>query len=85
MAQHKKQLGGNKYVTKAQVWADQLGSTPSIIFYVANAPAQPPEESEEDIWNTKRSLDGTQGLGNAVKRSADGKNVIREHIILAKL
>ncbi|KAL1601929.1 Mitochondrial import inner membrane translocase subunit tim8 [Nothophoma quercina] len=85
LAQHKNQLGGNKYVTKAQVWADQLGSTPSIIFYVANAPAQPPEEPDEDIWNTRRSLDGTQGLGNAVKRSADGKNVIREHIILAKL
>ena len=71
LMQHKRQLGGNKYIEKVRVLeSEKEGSWPYFLFYVAG---------------TAKSADGEMGNSRVIKRTEDGKHVIREHVIRAKL
>ena len=80
LAQHKTQLGGNKYVYQVTVWSDREGDQ-QMMFWVKNAPLPPEEELEQDRSRTPTPEQG----GKVVKRSTDGRNVVREYIVRAKL
>ena len=76
--QHKTQLGGNKYIHEVTVWMSSDGDV-QMMFWVKDSPppkAAPPGQS------VRR---GPASEGEVVKRSHDGKNIIREHRFLAKL
>ena len=80
------QLGGNKYVYKVKVWADQMdGTMSSMVFWAADVPRLPTLNLGEDIGNHAHPDDGTRGFGKIVKRSAGGRNIVCEHAIMAKL
>lgn len=82
LAQHKTQLGGNKYVYQATVWKDRDGDL-QMIFWVKTAP---PPSGNIDGDKTSMSLSGgVDTINEVVKRSADGKNVIRRHVVCARL
>ena len=80
LAQHKTQLGGNKYIYQVTVWSDREGDQ-QMMFWVKNAPLPPEEELEQDRSRTPTPEQG----GKVVKRSTDGRNVVREYIVRAKL
>ena len=85
LAQHKIQLGGNKYIYQVTVWRDRDGDE-QMMFWVKNAPLPPEEELEQDRSRTPTpEHEGAHTLSKVVKRSLDGRNVVREHIMLAKL
>jgi hypothetical protein len=69
VVQRKTQLGGNKYIYQVTLWMSSDGDV-QIMFWVKDAPQ-----------GQKNRRDLTQ----VVHRSQDGKNVIREHRIFAKL
>ena len=80
LAQHKTQLGGNKYVYQVTVWDDREGDT-QMMFWVKTAPLPPAEEMEQDRSRTPTP----EQEGGFIKRSMDGRNFVREHVVLAKL
>lgn len=80
LAQHKTQLGGNKYVYQVSVWKDRYGDE-QMMFWVKDAP--PPED--DGIKTPTPAKDDANADGTVVKRSIEGRNLIREYIILAKL
>jgi hypothetical protein len=80
LAQHKQQLG-NKYISKITVFVEsETAGSPNMLFWVSDAP--PPTEDPDD-----------KGPGGVVRnmalpvmrRSVNLKNILREHIIHAKL
>ncbi|KAJ4347557.1 Mitochondrial import inner membrane translocase subunit tim8 [Ascochyta clinopodiicola] len=82
VAQHKTQLQANKYVYQVTVWKDQYGDE-QMMFWVKNAP---PPANNSDRSKTPVPQNGDVNTrGKVVKRSADGRNIVREHIVLAKL
>jgi hypothetical protein len=84
-AQHKTQLGGNKYVHQVTVCKDRDGDE-QMMFWDTNAPLTPEEELEQDRSRTPTpEHDDAHALGKVIKRSLDGRNVIREHVMFAKL
>lgn len=89
MIQHKNQLGGNKYVHKVTVWKDS-GGDEQMLFWVRNAPLPPEEELEQDRSRTptpdKEGVVSASGMAAvAVEHNLDGRNIIREHRVLARL
>jgi hypothetical protein len=73
LMQHKRQLGGNKYISKMKVFkSEKEGSWPYFLFYVEGPAA---------------SGGGDSGSGSemrdtrVVKRSDDREHLIREHVI----
>ncbi|KAJ4311116.1 Mitochondrial import inner membrane translocase subunit tim8 [Neodidymelliopsis sp. IMI 364377] len=80
LAQHKTQLGGNKYVYQVTVWRDSDGDE-QMMLWVKDAP--PPEEEEPD--KTKKLQGGVLAGGKKVRHSKDGKKMMRKHIVRAKL
>ncbi|KAF3009504.1 hypothetical protein E8E13_003824 [Curvularia kusanoi] len=100
LVQHKTQLGANKYVYKVTIWTDNVGSE-QMLFWVKNAPLSPEEECDRDgsctptppgfaaadtLNMTAQLAESSSDMtGQIVEQSLDGKNVIREHRILARL
>lgn len=87
--QHKTQLGGNKYIYKVTLWNDADGDV-QMMFWVKDAP--PPQAAPEGQLDRKMSTPDEGEVahafgkaGKVVNRSQDGRNVIREHVVLAKL
>lgn len=88
--QHKTQLGGNRFITKVRVFKPDGATLPILIFYVDPNPA--PDnlasrdtatratfgQSRKELWNDPESW-------RMIGRGADGKSVIREHVIWEKL
>jgi hypothetical protein len=71
LIQHKRQVGDNKYISKMRVFkSGKEGSWPYFLFYVEGA--------------AKSANDGVQET-RVVKRSDDGKHVVREHVVRARL
>lgn len=73
LMQHKRQLRGNKWISKVRVYkSEKEGSWPYLLFYVEGPVEKPkPPPGELDVA--------------VMKRSVDGKNVVREHVFRAKL
>jgi hypothetical protein len=74
LLQHKEKLGGNRFISKVRLFKPTGASLPYLVFYVNDPPA-----------SAGRSLPlsdmGDKGSLHVVKRSTDGKNVIREHVL----
>ena len=76
LMQHKRRLGGNKFISKVRVFkSDEKGNWPYLLFYVAGPTASAASEEEiaegVDVYNETR----------IVRRSQDGKHVVREHVL----
>lgn len=70
LLQHKAQLGGNRYVSKVRVFKNDSFTMPYMVFYVEGPAAR------------SATTGGTgDGKLRVVKRSEDGKNVLRERVI----
>ena len=76
--QHKTQLGGNKYIYQVTLWMSSDGDV-QMMFWVKDAP--PPQAVPQGQSVRK----GPMPVVKVTKRSQDGKNIIREHRLLAKL
>jgi hypothetical protein len=81
LIQHKRQLGGNKYISNVRVFkSEKEGSWPYFLFFVEGPGATP-------IWKRsdgKDIMEEHTGAGpKVVMRSEDGKHVIREHVVWA--
>jgi hypothetical protein len=89
LMQHKRQLGGNKFISKVRLFkSDKPGSLAFFLFYVdgpAPAPEPSPEPSPVSSVERMRARNIVGEAEVAVKRSADGKNVVREHDFRFKL
>ncbi len=81
VVQHKDQLGGNKYVDKVTVWKDASGDE-QMMFWVSDAPPSP---HGGDTSHDDGIADSFGKAGEIVRRSDDGRRIIREHRIFAKL
>jgi hypothetical protein len=89
LMQHQRQLDGNKFISKVRLFkSDKPGSLAFFLFYV-DRPAPAPEPSPEPSPVSSVERMGARYIVGeaevAVKRSADGKNVVREHGFRFKL
>ncbi|KAJ4411532.1 Mitochondrial import inner membrane translocase subunit tim8 [Didymella pomorum] len=92
LIQHRRQLGW-KYIWKVKIWKGKNAwAEPNILFYVSDhAPIAGPREFDDQLnrlhisQKRKRDLTKAQKEGVVVHKSKDGKNVIREHRMVAKL
>jgi hypothetical protein len=82
LAQHKRQLGGNKVVARITVW--ETGWLPSMVLWVEE---EPESEEDENSDGEPMMLDPSPtNIGwRVVKRSTDSKNILREHHLGSKL
>ncbi|KAI8933188.1 hypothetical protein NX059_009826 [Plenodomus lindquistii] len=99
LLQHKRQLGGAKFIGKIRVLKgddDFESEDPNIIFYV-NGNAPPMGNERLSSFKLRESENESRGLRIAevkrndswsaprvVKRSENGKALIREHMLMAK-
>lgn len=88
--QHKKQLGGNKFISKVRVFRPDQGSLPYMLFYADGLEPEPsPSPQEESQARATREAADihenedkvfSQVEERIVKQSKDGRNIQREHI-----
>lgn len=86
LLQHKRQLGGAKTITKIKIWRseDEDHEEPNVIFYVGDV--TPSGDAREALRNEVGSRALDEGIeSEVVQRSADGKSLVREHRIKARL
>jgi hypothetical protein len=89
LAQHKQQLG-DKYVTKITLFQEEGDGAPHMLFWVADSPPNPPPLPElrppqDDPMDTDPGNSGVMSESRVVRRSADKKSVLREHVFRARL
>lgn len=85
LAQHKNQLGGNKYIDKITIVGagNDDGGSPNMIFWVKDAPNPPvPPETEMEA-SGKSAVDAS--LSQVVHRGVNDRSFLRSHIFRAKL
>lgn len=88
--QHKKQLGGNKFISKVRVFKPDQGSLPYMLFYADGLEPEPsPSPRAEPQAREAREVVNiheheykvfSQVEERIVKRSKDGRNIQREHV-----
>jgi hypothetical protein len=91
LAQHKHRFGKSKTVEKVTVFRPDKGMMPYLLFWVIDAPPAPAagelvtEESGENVAeiDAQDHLPVVEQL--VEKRSQDGKNVLREYVVRARL
>jgi hypothetical protein len=94
LLQHKKQLGGANFIYKIKIFKsdadgfdDIEDDEPSMILYVdKHTPPMPDSEDTPvvpDVLGVE--ADATIGEGKEVRRSRNGNDLVREHVIWAKL
>jgi hypothetical protein len=69
LMQHKTQLGGNKFISKVRVFKPDTSSLPYMLFYADGIAASGEQGDEVRV----------------TKRSDDGKNILREHVLHVKI
>ncbi|KZM28677.1 uncharacterized protein EKO05_0009934 [Ascochyta rabiei] len=82
VAQHKTQLRANKYAYQVTVWKDRDGDE-QMMFWVKNS--LPPADDGDGSKTPVPQTGDVKTHGKVVKRSADGRSIVREHVVLAKL
>ncbi|KAI4645726.1 hypothetical protein J4E93_005304 [Alternaria ventricosa] len=83
LAQHKPQLSGNRWVKTIRVFrVDADSSAPHIFFFVGPAP-YPPPQVPDDL--TDPLIPPPAQAVEVAKRVSDEKNIVRQHILRAKL
>ncbi|EUC42083.1 hypothetical protein COCMIDRAFT_104432 [Bipolaris oryzae ATCC 44560] len=94
LAQHKREIGGNKYVSHIIVFMeDDPTGWPNLLFKVDWAPPPPPHPASTRALHAKSIGDNAQELQNeepnimerakVLGSSRDGKHIVREHVIRA--
>ncbi|KAJ8106913.1 hypothetical protein OPT61_g9226 [Boeremia exigua] len=79
LAQHKTQLGGNKYVSKVQVFTNpEDDDSPYLLFWIADDPMPSSGDAQNEQGKVMRGLRGA-------KRGHNARHVTRKHVIKAKL
>ncbi|CAI9628672.1 unnamed protein product [Alternaria burnsii] len=85
LAQHKHQLGGDKYVSKMTVFEDENEGNPhaTILFWIDDVPSPPPELPEPGAPPGDHSMDTSLGMvqSKVVRRRDHGMSIIRKHVI----
>jgi hypothetical protein len=79
------QLGGPKSITKIKVWRseDEDHEEPNIIFYIGDSPVL---DQFGHVVSEMGEAGMNQGIeSRVVKRSGDGKCLLRDYIIRARL
>ncbi|KAF1915787.1 hypothetical protein BDU57DRAFT_450258 [Ampelomyces quisqualis] len=88
LAQHKRQLG-QKYIPKITIFTPNYEEiiTLNLLFWVEDVPPGSPEKPKEDPMDTGPDMAVAVDIldTRVVKRSVDGKNFVREHVMRAKL
>jgi hypothetical protein len=83
LAQHKAQIGGNRYVRSIHAFLSRAESVlPNLAFHVDWAPNPPPEPPTDPI---NVLIPPPRQGGKVVGRSDDGKHILREHLLQAEL
>lgn len=94
LLQHKRQLGGANFIDKITIFrndGDEFDDEPNIIFHVDKKTPPMPEPNdtpgapEKLPENLAEKGSAVVREGKAMKRSRDGKDLIREHVVWAKL
>jgi hypothetical protein len=81
LMQHKRQLGGNKFIEKVRVFkSEKPGSLAYLLFYVDGPVLEAERRSSPALLDSDLS-----GEVRVVARSDDGKNIVREHVFHVKL
>jgi hypothetical protein len=94
LLQHKRQLGGANFIYKIKIFRNDAegfddieDDEPSMILYVDKH--TPPMPDSEDTPGVPDVLGGEAdamiGEGKEVRRSRNGNDLVREHVIWAKL
>ncbi|KAH7091636.1 hypothetical protein FB567DRAFT_436058 [Paraphoma chrysanthemicola] len=83
LAQHKTQLGGNKYISKITVFrADAVGNLPNLLFWVSDGPCPEEEEAPEKPGKPSENTKVREIFEKRdAKRSPDGTHVVHEYVI----
>ncbi|KAF3046022.1 hypothetical protein E8E12_010385 [Didymella heteroderae] len=93
LIQHRRQLGW-KYIWKIKIWMAGEGewAIPNMLLYVSDhAPLAGPQTLDDQLnrlhiaQRRKRDFDKATKPGVIVHKSSDGKNLIREHRMVARL
>jgi hypothetical protein len=74
LMQHKKQLGGNKFISKVRVFKPDQGSLPYMLFY---ADGKAPDSASTPRAHAQEDNDVDVHI---VKRSDAWKGIVREHV-----
>jgi hypothetical protein len=85
LLQRKAQLGGAKSITKMKIWGSENENheEPNIIFYVGDTP--PPDQSG-GVADGQQQRGLEERFGERIlRRSANGKALMRENVIHVKL
>lgn len=81
LMQHKRQLGGNKYISKVRVFmSEKEGSWPYFLFYVEG-----PEATTKERRGNDRTIAHAGEGPKIVKKSKDGRHAVREHVVRARM
>ena len=88
--QHKKQLGGNKFISKVRVFRPDQGSLPYMLFYADGLESEPSPspQTESQARAAREVADIHENEGKVfsqveeriIKRSKDGRDIQREHV-----
>jgi hypothetical protein len=80
--QHKRQLGGSKWISKVRVFkSEKAGSLPYLLLYV-EGPVETKSKAGGENRSERRNDSVYEGV---VGSSHDGKSVVREHVYHARL
>ncbi|KAI4645724.1 hypothetical protein J4E93_005302 [Alternaria ventricosa] len=82
LAQHKKQLGKDKYISKINVFlTDKEDPMRNILFYVDDVLSPPPEMAEPE--DKDKGKDKGTGLveSNLIDGDGDGTSIVRRHVV----
>ncbi|CAN9224458.1 unnamed protein product [Alternaria sp. RS040] len=92
LAQHKAQIGGNRCVKTIRIFrGDAMTEMPNLLFAVEWAPSPPANAPTDPVEEWLPYPDDGMGVltdiqvGNVVKRSDDGRNMLRSHKVWVKL
>jgi hypothetical protein len=93
LIQHKKQLGGSKFIWKVRIFKSDEPAMPAndynLLFFVDSTedPADPPKSPTPKDPPPKKGGKGPEGNfeSKLAHRSRDGKSVLREHVFRARL
>lgn len=90
LLQHKRQLGGANFIYKITIFrndGDEFDDEPNLIFHVDKNITPMPDVDDTSGAPEKPAEKGSAAVreGKVVRRSRNGKNLVREHVIWAKL
>ena len=84
--QHKEKLGGNRFIDKVRIWIPSGTSLPYLLFYVNPTPAGSGSAADAvpralSASEAERVADPSTRDTRWIGRSADGKHLVREHVM----